>query len=107
MTRTKKAAIIVAAALAILGTPVLATILYVEYRYRTHPSTAFCRDALGLTEAQITRRATSAGLTVMPFKEPDTRVWIFRPEDGPMFRFACEVNIDTGKVVRAKVVDAD
>jgi hypothetical protein len=103
--RSRKAATILLICVVILASPFAVIVGYAKYRAR--PSETFCGQAMGLTEGQITQRAKLKGLTVMPWDKPENVTWIFRPEDGPMFRFACEVHFEAGKVTQTLVVDAD
>lgn len=97
--------VVLSIALIFFALPMGALIAFTEYR--AHESTVFCQETRKLdTKEVIAERARTNGLSYMEWDEPD-KVWIFRPEVGPFFRFACEIEFKFGQVAQTSVVDAD
>lgn len=83
------------------------TALFAYIKYRSYESETFCGWVGNLdTKELIAERARTNGLSFIEWGSPD-KVWVFRSEVGPFFRFACAIEFKSGRVVQASMVDAD
>jgi len=79
----------------------------VPYFYFIYPIDSFCKGVKDSDKREeIMARARTEGFFPTEW-QGTSRIWVFNHDKGSMFRLACAVDFEDGKVSKKEVVDAD
>ncbi len=92
----------------LLAVVLLFASLHVFGIYKRYPVDQFCSSVSSTdTEQSVIRRAKEEGRYFLPMSSSNESIMVFNHQAPPMWRYACVVKFDNGKVSSKRVIAAD